>query len=69
MKLHSLVIRMIFAWVPILPPPVIIGQPQRTGTSRPASSPCDGVTTEGRQGIKVSMIESRISDRRAKLGG
>ncbi len=57
MRLRSVVIRMIFAWMPMLPPPVLIAQPQRKDTSRPASSPRGGVTTGGCQGTKVSVID------------
>jgi hypothetical protein len=34
MKLRSLVIRTIFAWVPILPPPQLIARPQQQPSPR-----------------------------------
>jgi hypothetical protein len=55
MKLRSLVIRMILALVPILPPPALIAKPQRE------ISPTDpllhvAVTAEARHRTKVSAI-------------
>jgi len=59
-KLRRVVIRMIFAWLPILPPPAIIGQPQRTDTCRLASSPHSGVIAGGCQGTKVFLIDRKL---------
>jgi hypothetical protein len=55
MKLRSLVIRTILAWVPILPPPPLFAQPPEEVSL--AGPPVDLVVTgEARFGTEVSAI-------------
>jgi hypothetical protein len=59
MKLGSLVIRTIFAWMPILPPPPLIARQQREAS--PTGAPVHVlVIAEGSCGTEVSVINREL---------
>jgi hypothetical protein len=57
MKLGSLVIRTIFAWVPILPPPPLIARQQREASFM--ATPVH-VTAATRRDTEVSVINRKL---------